>query len=103
MKALLVGLIVLGSLGPTPKFCAHALLLQAQDDFGLPAVQVERKTPPGEWCQRPPVQSKKAHACACHQHNCNDADPNHLSAHVDSQCLNFCTTSQCRCSKDDCP
>lgn len=64
----------------------------------------EHKTPEGEWCQRPADRmSKKAHACACHQHNCLDPDPNHVSAHVDAKCLNYCTVSQCRCGVMDCP
>jgi hypothetical protein len=67
------------------------------------AAAQERSTPPGEWCQRPPVRSTKAHACACHQHDCTDPDPNHVSAHVDAACLNFCTVSQCQCAHMDCP
>lgn len=64
----------------------------------------ERSTPPGEWCQRPqPEMSKKAHSCACHQHDCSDPDPSHVSAHTDSACLNFCTTANCRCAVHDCP
>lgn len=75
--------------------CAGALL----------AMEQEKKTPPGEWCQRPPVQSEKAHACDCHKHDC-DVDPNDInnrSAHTDPKCLNFCTVSQCMCEKMDCP
>jgi hypothetical protein len=64
----------------------------------------ERKTPDGEWCQRPlPEMSKKAHACACHQHDCSDPDPNHVSAHTDAKCLNYCTVANCRCERTDCP
>lgn len=64
----------------------------------------ERKTPEGEWCQRPdPQMGRKAHACACHQHDCSDPDPSHVSAHTDAQCLNFCTVSQCKCGVHDCP
>lgn len=64
----------------------------------------EHKTPDGEWCQRPlPQMSKKAHACACHQHDCTDPDPNHVSAHTDAKCLNYCTQAQCRCERTDCP
>lgn len=76
----------------------HAVL-HAQD-MGSP----ERSTPPGEWCQRPqPQMSKKAHACSCHQTDCQDDDPSHVPAHTDANCLNFCTTSQCRCPMHDCP
>jgi hypothetical protein len=64
----------------------------------------EQRTPPGEWCQRPaPDMSKKAHACACHQHSCSDPDPDHVSAHVDANCKNYCYVDGCRCERDDCP
>ncbi len=74
--------------------CIGALHAQAQ----------ERQTPPGEWCQRQARNmSKKAHACSCHQHSCTDEDPNHVSAHTDNKCLNYCHQHQCRCLQDDCP
>ncbi len=97
MKTALLALFVVGSLGPTPQFC-----MGAQMAVVMAAAQ-EQHTPAGEWCQRPPVQSKKGHACACHQTDCNDPDPNHVPAHTDAHCLNYCTVSQCRCQKDDCP
>ena len=92
--ALVIG--VIGMFGPAPHFCAGALHAQASP---------ERKTPPGEWCQRQaPQMDRKAHACACHQHDCSKPDEDtYRSAHTDAQCLNYCTTSQCRCSRDDCP
>jgi hypothetical protein len=66
----------------------------------------EKQTPDGEWCQRPTQKmSPKAHACACHTHNCK-ADPtdlNNLSAHTDNKCLNFCTVTKCECLEGDCP
>ena len=72
----------------------HAKMMAAQ----------ERQTPDGEWYQRPvPDMPKKAHACACHEHNCSDPDPDHVSAHTDSQCLNFCTVAKCSCERMDCP
>lgn len=91
-------------IGPLPTVAAadttpcvgavHAQLMAAQ----------ERKTPDGEWCQRPqPDMSKKAHACKCHEHDCSDPDPNHVSAHVDAECLNYCNVSGCRCGVHDCP
>ena len=63
----------------------------------------ERQLPPGEWCQRPPVTSPKAHPCTCHQHDCSDPDPTHVSAHVDQACQSFCHVDQCLCAKQDCP
>ena len=63
----------------------------------------ERHTPVGEWCQRPPVQSKKAHECHCRKQDCNDPDPLHVSAHVDVSCLNYCHVHECLCEKMDCP
>lgn len=87
---------------PMADHCEGALLAMAQEQGGG---NTEKKTPPGEWCQRPPTRTEKAHACACHKHDCN-ADPNdeaNLSAHTDSACLNYCTTSQCRCAINDCP
>lgn len=99
LAALLLGQVV----EPRPNSmmpCMGALHAQALAAQAAP----ERKTPPGEWCQRPlPEMSKKAHACACHQHDCTDPDPNHVSAHTDSKCLNYCTQSQCRCERTDCP
>lgn len=65
----------------------------------------ERSTPPGEWCQRPTTRmSSKAHACDCHKHDCtkDDSDPDNLSAHTDANCLNYCTTANCRCAVMDC-
>ena len=97
MKSLLLAVFVLGSLGPTPQFC-----MGAQMAVVMAAAQ-ERHTPDGEWCQRPPVQSKKAHACMCHQHNCSDPDPDHVSAHTDGMCLNYCTVKNCKCAAMDCP
>jgi hypothetical protein len=64
----------------------------------------EKHTPPGEWCQRPTTpMPAKAHACTCHQHDCSDPDPLHVSAHTDTQCLNYCTVQQCNCAMNDCP
>lgn len=103
MKALIVALFVLGSLGPTPQFCAGAQMATVMAAQLQEPTNPERHTPAGEWCQRPPVQSNKAHACACHQTDCNDADPNHVPAHTDPKCLNYCTQSQCKCSVNDCP
>lgn len=63
----------------------------------------ERHTPPGEWCQRPPLQSQAAHACTCQKQDCTDADPQHVSAHVDPMCQNYCHIDACRCEQMDCP
>lgn len=100
--AVIVG-VVLAAVSPfhvvQPVLCQgaqHAIVMAA-------AQGIERKTPDGEWCQRAPVQSQKAHACECHKHNCADPDPDHVSAHTDSQCLNYCTQAQCRCVAMDCP
>jgi hypothetical protein len=80
--------------------CMGALHAQAIAAQAAP----ERTTPLGEWCQRPvPQMSKKAHACTCHQHNCTDPDPSHVSAHTDPKCLNYCTQANCRCERMDCP
>lgn len=96
-------LVVVLLLLPTPNInldhpCAGAKLAMVS------AMAQERSTPPGEWCQREvkPMPAK-AHACACHEHDCSDPDPNHVSAHVDPECLNFCTTSRCFCERMDCP
>ncbi len=78
------------------------LCMGAQHAIVLAAAQ-EHKTPDGEWCQRAPAQSPKAHACACHATTCSDPDPDHLPAHVDVNCLNYCTVAQCLCPKADCP
>ena len=68
------------------------------------AATQERKTPAGEWCQRPEIPMPvKAHACACEKANCSDPDPSHSSAHMDQKCLNFCTVEQCECPIQDCP
>lgn len=104
MKTLLLiasALLVAAQLPCVPSpFCTGALHAQAVAAQAAP----ERKTPPGEWCQRPlPQMSKKAHACACHQHDCTDPDPNHVSAHTDAKCLNYCTQAQCKCERMDCP
>jgi hypothetical protein len=98
IRFLVLGAIVVQ--GPTlPVPCIGAIhsatLLAAQGP--------ERKTPDGEWCQRPEKQmSQKAHACSCHKHDCSDPNPSHVSAHIDTQCLNYCTVSQCRCPVQDC-
>lgn len=66
----------------------------------------ERETKDGEWCQRTvPRMSKKAHACKCHAHDCakDPRDPQNLSAHTDSMCLNYCHTGKCLCGAMDCP
>jgi hypothetical protein len=86
---------------PTSRMpCAGALHAAAVAAAQAP----ERKTPDGEWCQREtPQMNAKAHACRCHQHDCEDPDPTHVSAHIDSHCLNYCTVSQCRCATQDCP
>lgn len=68
----------------------------------IPAAQ-EQHTPPGDWCQRPPIQSQHAHECACHQHDCSDPDPDHVSAHHDTACKNYCNVHSCMCAKMDCP
>jgi hypothetical protein len=63
----------------------------------------ERSTPPGEWCQRPEQRMPRgAHACDCHKHDCTDPDPDHVSAHTDPMCLNYCTTANCACAHMDC-
>lgn len=63
----------------------------------------ERSTPDGEWCQRAaPRMPKEAHACECHKHDCTDPDPDHVSAHVDAKCLNYCTVAKCECAAMDC-
>jgi hypothetical protein len=67
-----------------------------------PAAQ-EKQLPPGEWCQRPPIASKKAHPCHCRQQDCRDPDPTHVSAHVDVQCKSYCHVDACGCLKQDCP
>jgi hypothetical protein len=69
----------------------------------LAAQNPERHTPPGEWCQRPPITSKKAHECHCAEHNCADPEPTHVSAHVDPSCSNYCHIHECLCAKQDCP
>jgi hypothetical protein len=81
----------------------HASMLCVGAVEALMAAQ-EKSTPPGEWCQRPVAQmSKKAHPCECHKHDCLDNDPSHVSAHVDSACLNYCNVSACLCGHMDCP
>lgn len=64
----------------------------------------EREVPDGHWCQRAqPRMDRKAHACSCHQHDCGDPDPNHVSAHTDPKCLDFCKQKKCFCERMDCP
>ena len=68
------------------------------------ATTQERRTPPGEWCQRPAIpMPAKAHACSCDKANCADPDPNHVPAHMDRKCLNFCAVDNCSCVETDCP
>lgn len=99
--AVVVLLFAHGLERPPPMLCMGAqLAIVHQTAFKL---QGERHTPPGEWCQRPaPTMSKKAHPCDCHKHDCDDPDPNHLSAHTDPKCENFCNTKDCRCAVHDC-
>lgn len=101
MKALLAALLVAGSLAPAlPQMCVGAQLAAVH---AMAAKLQERKTPPGEWCQRAQTRMPKgAHACGCHKTNCQDDDPNTLPAHTDSACLNFCTVEQCACPVQDC-
>lgn len=100
MKWLIAAAFVVGTLGPTPQFCLGAQ--QAQGHAMMIASQ-ERSTPKGDWCQRPaPQMSKKAHPCSCHKADCADDDPNHLPAHTDAACLNFCNVKDCRCAVHDC-
>jgi len=96
--ALFVGLISFESMGPSP----GALCALGQQSVAAQAAP-EHRTPPGTWCQRPePQMDRRAHACACHQHDCAhpDVPP---SAHTDPQCKNYCFENQCRCEKHDCP
>lgn len=85
---------------PPPMLCMGAQLAIV---LNTAAKLQERHTPPGEWCQRPaPTMSKKAHPCDCHKHDCEDPDPDHLSAHTDPKCDNYCNTKDCRCAVHDC-
>lgn len=100
MKWLIAVAFVVGTLGPTPQFCLGAQ--QAQGHATILASQ-ERSTPKGEWCQRAQTRMPKgAHACGCHKADCTDEDPNHLPAHTDAKCLNFCTVASCKCPVHDC-
>lgn len=96
--ALLIGL----SVGPTevPHLCVGAQLAIVH---ATAAKLQERSTPDGEWCQRPETRMPKgAHACECHKASCTDKDPEHLPAHTDAQCLNFCSVEKCSCPEMDC-
>lgn len=100
MKALaVVCLLVIGSVGrPPPMLCIGAL-----HAIVMASGKQERATPKGEWCQRPEAgMPKEAHACGCHKQDCTDGDPNHVSAHTDAMCLNYCTVAQCACGTMDC-
>lgn len=104
MKRLIVVLALLvPAVGPSLHLCVGAVA--AQEGQFPPGPSPERSTPKGEWCQRPPLRSNKAHACGCHAHNCqaDPRDPNNHSAHTDPQCLNYCTVTQCQCPSQDCP
>jgi len=90
------GDVTLGALCPT----AARLIAQELEN----PERRERSTPPGHWCQRAaPRMDQQAHACKCHQHNCTDPDPNHVSAHTDGECKNFCHQQACKCERQDCP
>jgi hypothetical protein len=97
MRTALLALVMLGAIGPTPQMC-----MGAQMAVVMAAAQ-ETTLPADEWCQRAPVRSTKAHACACHQASCSDPDPEHLPAHTDAKCLSYCRTTSCQCPKADCP
>ena len=101
MKARLVltACLLAGSIAPT----LSPLCLGAQHAIVMASAKQERKTPDGEWCQRPEANMpKEAHACDCHKQDCTDGDPEHVPAHTDPMCLNFCTVSQCSCPGMDC-
>lgn len=104
-KYLVLALLVTGHTVGTfqlPTMCVGAQLAVVMATSAKLTAQ-ERSTPPGEWCQRPTTRmSNKAHPCACHQHDCTDEDPDHLSAHTDSACLNYCNVKDCRCAVMDC-
>jgi hypothetical protein len=102
----MLGLIAQGGVvvgfGP---LCSMATMLAAQQlpDAGDNPERRERDVPDGHWCQRAPVHDQRAHACACHQHNCLDPDPGHVSAHTDPKCKVYCHVNHCRCERMDCP
>lgn len=107
MRSLRLGLVILGlavsqlpSPVHTPMLCMgalHAVVVEAA------AQSQERSVPDGEWCQRAPVRSEKAHACDCHQTKCDDPDASHVPAHTDPKCLDYCAVDKCACPKQDCP
>lgn len=70
----------------------------------LKAMAQESQLPKDVWCQRAvPDMPKKAVACACHQHDCTDPDPDHVSAHTDPKCGKYCDVHGCKCGQMDCP
>lgn len=102
MKAiLLVVVLLVSAVGPKPvlpMFCAGALMAQQ-------AAAQEQRLPAEHWCQRTASTNQKAHACACHQHDCTKDPENQMnhSSHTDPNCKSFCDVDRCRCDKQDCP
>jgi hypothetical protein len=106
MKPLLLAILISVGLTQTPMPIGFGpLCLGAHMAIAAQSNGQERQTPDGEWCQRPPLRSNKAHECHCHQHDCTKPqdDANSYSAHTDQRCLNYCTIHKCMCEKQDCP
>jgi hypothetical protein len=99
----------LTGLGPLCEMAQHKVAFAAQVPVEPPPSNPERRereVPNGHWCQRPPLpRSEKAHACACHQHDCAKRadDDNSYSAHTDPECQDYCHINKCLCAKQDCP